>query len=78
MRKYLASEKVLICLLSDKYKLYDCKNHGLYQVENYSEDTTCNICGKQGKQLKDINRLKNDFKVSDLDKSTFDHIFGNY
>lgn len=78
MRKYLSSEKILICLLSDRYNLYDCKNHGLYQVEKDSTDTLCNICGKQGKLLKDINRLKNDFKVSDLEKSTLDHIFGNY
>lgn len=78
MRKYLASEKILICLLSDRYKLYDCKNHGLYQVEIDSTDTLCNICGKQGKELNNINRLKKDFNVSDLEKSTVDHIFGNY
>ena len=76
LRNYISSEIVLISLISNKYNLYDCKEHGLYQIEVDSTDTTCNQCGKQGKLVRNLDKLRERFKMANIDKNSLEHILG--
>jgi histidinol phosphatase-like PHP family hydrolase len=65
MRKLEKTEKFIIAMSDDNYTAYDCTEHGIFLNKKDDDNGKCPhpMCDGQVSIIKDINKLKEKFKV---------------